>query len=66
MINVTPNKSEILSAINNLKKSGGIFNPTEFGAEILNSSSKFLDIICSQKFWEISTQKVFFEKEESL
>jgi len=66
VINVTPNKSEILSAINSLNKSEGIFNPTEFGAEILNTSSKFLDIICSQKFWEINTQKVFFDKEESL
>jgi len=61
VINVTPNKSEILSAINSLKESRNNVNTNEFGSEILNSSDKFLDILNNQKFWEIKTQKVFYD-----
>jgi UDP-N-acetylglucosamine 2-epimerase (hydrolysing) len=61
IINVTPNKSEILSAINSLKESRNNVNTNEFGSEILNSSDKFLDILNNQKFWEIKTQKVFYD-----
>jgi UDP-N-acetylglucosamine 2-epimerase (hydrolysing) len=61
VINVTPNKSEILSAINSLKESRNNVNTNEFGSEILNSSAKFLNILNNQKFWEIKTQKVFYD-----
>jgi UDP-N-acetylglucosamine 2-epimerase (hydrolysing) len=66
ILNVNPNKSEILSAITSLPKYENNVYSNEFGADLFNSSSKFLDIISSQKFWEIKTQKVFHDTLESM
>jgi len=66
ILNVNPNKSEILSAITSLPNYENNVYSNEFGADLFNCSSKFLDIISSQKFWEIKTQKVFHDTLESM